>query len=368
MKLKRLVALVLVASCAFTGTAFAKTETKTKTVYTYEQILKKVMDNNSDLSLLEQNLEIMDLKSTSLVQSLGGMLYPQSDGFLVLENYVALAQLNQLSVTKQTVKYKREELKQKAEYSVMNALASINASEDALALADANFQVFKQKYNMILLQNRLGMVSENEVISAKTTMQEYEIDVEKTKIELASTYSELARLMGVTNKDFAIEFALEYETLKLVGSLDENIEKMIKTNPVLVSTRYNADSLSNNKNIMIANRTEIYAWEEIEYQIAEVEAGVRTSENGFRHAGELLYKSLITMEGNIDTLEANLVIAKKNLAATEEKYNQGKATKIQLDDAKIIVGNLENSIDVLKTSYMITVFGFKNPHVTMSIR
>ena len=366
MKLKKLLALVLVASCAFSSVAFAKTETKT--IYTYEQVLKRVLDNNSDLSLLEQNLEIMDLKSTSLAQSLGGLLYPQSSGFVVLENYTALAQLNQLGITRQTVRYKREELKQKAEYSVMNALSNINTGEASLVLADENLQVFKQKYNMALLQRRLGMVSENEVISTRTTMQEYESGVEKTKLELASTYAELARLMGITNRDFGVEFSIDYEVFKIIGTLDENIERMIRVNPVLVSARFSSDALASNKNIMIANRTDIYAWEEVEYQIAEAASGTRNAENAFRQIGETLYKSLLTMEGNINTLEANLEIAKKNLVATEEKFNQGKATKIQLDDTKITISNLENSIETLKTNYMITVFAFKNPHVTVASR
>lgn len=367
MNFKKTIALAAAVTCAFSSTAFAATkktqEVKEIPVYTYEQVLEKVKKNSTNLTLLEQNLELMDKQSENLAQGLGGLLYPEKDGYVTLENYSALSKLNNLTVNKQSSKYQKEAIEKATEYSVMNAMTNIESSKEAIEISKDLIPINKQKYNMANLQYKLGMISETKLIEEKAKFDAYEASVESLKISCENAYKSLGRLMGMSSNDFDITYSVEYTPFELTGTIAEFAAKKNTTNPTLIGMRLNVENLNNNKAIMVTNDTTPYAYDTVMYNIANAEANLKNTEDRYKSLIENNYNQLLNMKNEIESNKSNLELAKKSLNSTSVNFSEGRATQLDLDSAKVNVKQLEAKIKSLEMTYMNVVYSLENPCV-----
>lgn len=367
MKFKRIIAVTVAAMCIVNTTAFAATAAKAEEVqvvkvYSYDEVLEKAKKNNSDLSLLKEQLDLLDKQSTNTAQGLGGLIYPSnSSSYVTNENYTALAQLNSYMVQMKTSKYTKEALEKKLEYSVKTILSEIVTNEEALKLSEEELDVYNEKFNKANLQYKLGMISESEKTQAKNDLVAYQAEIETTKQGIENSYKSLSRLMGLSDTDFQVSYGVEYKKFELIMPLETYIARKNQTNPTLIGAKLGLESLKNSKNFTLANSTSPYGYDSIMLQIAQTEASVKSAEDGYKAMTEGTYKSILTIENNIKALEDSLPTLEKNLTVVETNFAAGKATALEVKEAKLNLQKVENSIESLKISYMNTVYVLENP-------
>lgn len=179
MKFKQITAYIVASALMFTSTAFAavKEEVKEKPVYTYEQVLEKALKNSSDLSLLEQNLELMEKQNQSLVQSLGGIVHgemtPELPPVTYPENlYTLLTSVNSMTTAMGAQKYQREALEKSLAYTVMTTMESITSSEEAIKLSEKQKKVFiKPNITKLILWKGLGWFLQTKNLLQKQSLK-----------------------------------------------------------------------------------------------------------------------------------------------------------------------------------------------------
>lgn len=372
MKFKQITAYIVASALMFTSTAFAavKEEVKEKPVYTYEQVLEKALKNSSDLSLLEQNLELMEKQNQSLVQSLGGIVHgemtPELPPVTYPENlYTLLTSVNSMTTAMGAQKYQREALEKSLAYTVMTTMESITTSEEAIKLSEKQKSIYQAKYNKANLMERLGMVSANEKLAAKTELEKYEAALTQAKIGTENSYNGLARLMGMSKPEFEINYSVEYIPYKPVKDIAEYARIKNSTNPTIIMTKMNVENLRNSKTMSAASSSSPYSYDQTIYNISSAEAGLKALEDAGKAVIEGTYAGILSLEASIKELESTLEIAKKKLEATKTNFAQGRATRLELDEDELNVKTLENTITSSKMKHAALVYSFENPCVTL---
>lgn len=373
MKYRKILAIAMAVSIVSANPAFAAAATggmtkavtvaeTEKKVYTYDEVLAKSIANSTDLTLSDLNMDLNEKKATYASQSLGGLVYPQIvNQYSQIDSFSQLMQINELGTSTKSERYAIEATKIGIESAVRTAMSTIVTDEAALKLADDKLAVYNDKYRVAKLKNSLGMATETDVTNAQADVENYEAAVETTKNELSNAYTSLARLMGVSDTNFAVEYEVEYTPYVLNGGLSAFIAKSNSINPDLQRARIALETTIENKNFTLMNDTTPYGSDSINYQISKDQITLKNAEDGFKSAMEDTYKSMIKIEGDIKTAETNLQNAQTAFKIAELNHSLGRGTQLAVDDAKVQLQTLENTIKSLKYSHEILKFKFENP-------
>ena len=361
---KNTVAVALVSAMTLASPALAATpaaQTEERTVYTFEQVLEKATKNNSDLSLLEQNLDLMSRQSDNLNQTLGGEIYPSDPGYDVTPQYETLRQLNNLMVQRQTSRYKKEALQKQLEYSVMTAMTTIITNEANLAMADSQLKLYEDQARLINTKKTLGMATELEVNQAEAQIQQYKTDMAKAQSDVEQAYANLARLMGISDTNFSVVYEPEYEPFMLNTDLNTYLAAKNQTNPTLEGARLGAETLERNKSFDLANSTALYTWDQLEYNISQANANVKNAEDSYTKMGEATYATVQQLEGTIAMLGTNLDLAESNLKVAQLNLQNGSGTQLDVDQAQNKVDTTKNALQEAKLNHANAVYLLENP-------
>lgn len=373
MKYKKLLAIAMAISVVSASPAFAAAATggKPKTVtvaetakkvYTYDEVLAKSIANSTALTLSDLTMDLNEKKATYASDSLGGLVYPQLvNQYSQIDSFSKLMEINELGTSTKGERYAKEATKLGIESTVKTAMSTIVTDEAALKLKDATLAVYNDKYRVAKLKNSLGMATDTDVTTAKAEVEGYEAEVETTKNELSNAYTTLARLMGVSDTNFAVQYEVEYTPYVLDGELSAYITRSNSINPDLQKARIALETMIANKNYTLMSDTTPYGSDSINYQISSTQMTLKNAEDGFKSAIEDTYKRMIKIEGDIKTAETNLENAKTALKIAELNLSLGRSTQLAVDDAKVQVQTLINTIESLKYSHEILKFNFENP-------
>ncbi|HCT64011.1 MAG TPA: hypothetical protein DIC60_01855 [Lachnospiraceae bacterium] len=373
MKYRKILAISMAVSLFAVSPTFAaaatgsKTKTTTtvateKKIYTYEEVLAKAIANSTELTLSDLEIDLNEKKASYAAQSLGGLVYPQIvNQYSQMDSYSELMSINSLGASTKSERYAKEATKIGIEKAVKSAMSTIVIDEAALELEDDTLAVYNEKYKVAKLRNSLGMCTETEVTSARANVESYEASVETTKQEISNSFRTLARLMGISEIDFAIQYEAEFTPYVLNGELSAYISKSNSINPTLEKSRVALENVIANKNFTLANDSTPYGSYSINYTISSGQIALKNAEDAFKGAIESTYKSMIEIEGNIKSMETNLETAQTALTIAELNLSLGRGTKLNVDEANLKVKTIQNNIKALKYSYELTKFGFENP-------
>ncbi|MEA5084002.1 MAG: TolC family protein [Lachnospiraceae bacterium] len=373
MKYKKLLAIAMAVSIVSASPAFAAAATggiskavtvaeTEKKVYTYDEVVAKSIANSTALTLSDLTMDLNEKRATYASDSLGGLVYPQVvSQYSQIDSFNELMQINELGTSTKSERYAKEATKIGIESAVKTAMSTIVTDEAALKLKDDTLAVYNEKYKVAKLKNSLGMATETEVTAARAEVENYEAAIETTKNELSNAYTSLARLMGVNDTNFAVEYEVEYIPYVLNGELSAYIAKKNSINPDLQRARIALETTIANKNFTLMNDTTPYGSDSINYQISKDQITLKNAEDGFKSAMEDAYKSMMKIEGDIKTAETNLENAQTALKIAELNLSLGRGTQLDADKAKLEVKTLENTIESLKYSHENIKFNFENP-------
>jgi|GEM_PF-4150798 Outer membrane protein len=373
MKYRKILAISMAVSLFAVSPTFAaaatgsKTKTTTtvateKKIYTYEEVLAKAIANSTELTLSDLEIDLNEKKASYAAQSLGGLVYPQIiNQYSQMDSYSELMSINSLGASTKSERYAKEATKIGIEKAVKSAMSTIVIDEAALKLEDDTLALYNEKYKVAKLRNSLGMGTETEVTAARANVESYEASVETTKQEISNSYRALARLMGISEIDFGIQYEAEYTSYVLNGELSAYISKSNSINPTLEKSRVALENVIANKNFTLANDSTPYGSYSINYTISSGQIALKNAEDAFKSAIESTYKSMIEIEGNIKSAETNLETAQTALTIAELNLSLGRGTKLDVDEANLKVKTIQNNIKALKYSYELTKFGFENP-------
>ncbi|MDD3570729.1 MAG: TolC family protein [Lachnospiraceae bacterium] len=375
MKYKKLLAIAMAVSIVCASPAFAAVATggkpkavtvseTAKKVYTYDEVLAKSIANSTALTLSDLTMDLNEKKATYASQSLGGLVYPQTvNQYSQIDSFSKLMEINELGTNTKGERYAKEATKLGIESAVKTAMSTIVTDEAALKLKDTTLAVYNEKYRVAKLKNSLGMATDTDVTTALAEVEAYEADVETTKNELSNAYTTLARLMGVRDTNFAIKYEVEYTPYVLDEELSAYIARSNSINPDLQKARIALETMIANKNFTLMADTTPYGSDSINYNISNTQMTLKNAEDGFKSAIEDTYKRMIKLEGDIKTDETNLENAKTALKIAELNLSLGRGTQLDVDNAKVKVQTLINTIESLKYSHENMKFSFENPCV-----
>ena len=367
MKWKNTVAVALVSAMALGVPVYAADEKAANTtpVYTFEEVLERATKNNSDLALLEENLDLLSRQSQNLSQGLGGEVYPSDPGDIsnVTEQYQTLRQLNSIMVERQASRYTREALEKQLEYSVMSAMTTIVTNEATLANATQQRKLYEDQLRLAQTRLNLGMGTQLDVDQAQARIQQYETDLETAQSDVDQAYADLARLMGIRSTEFEIVYEPAYEPFELNTDLDTYLSRKNSTNPTLQGAEYSVEELEKSKNFTLANSTSPYGYDELMYQINQAKSTLKQSYDAFEKIGEATYAGIEQAEGTIAMLETNLDLAESNLKVAQLNLQTGTGTQLALEEAQNTVDTTKNSLQAAKLNHSLLVYQMENPCV-----
>ena len=367
MNLKKLTASVLIAVMAFSASAFAadkKDETETKTVITYDKAVEMAIKNTSSLKTIDEAVELMEDNKEMLFTSLNGYL-PLSGVSHQVESSIGnlLESIGSIDGSTKSYKYKKIMLKETAELMVKNYFNTIVTSEKSLELAKESLVLKQRECNELIAKNKLGMVSDNELDTAKNEVTTLQQNVKMAELAIDNVYDELANAIGLkVGEEFEIDYEITYEPLTITTSLESYITVKSQSEPSVVAAKADVESADFQKKVSITDDTP-YSYEE---KTNALNAADRTYGDTVKNIKTSIlngYNTIMQLESKEKTLQTALDDAKRTYDTAKTNFEVGNITQLKLDQASLAVKNAENDLLSNASSHDLLVFQFNHPYM-----
>ena len=206
----------------------------------------------------------------------------------------------------------------------------ISYEKDQLALKQAELAKRQAEISLTSTQTQaaLGMSTQVDVLNAQENIQNAERTVESSKVAIENVRQKLQVMLGWKYNDTPEITAVPVSDMNRIAAMNPETDK--------------AQALENNYTLKVnkkklANATSANTKESLQ----------KTIEDNERKIGSALvtnYQNVLTAKLAYDQAEANLNLAKRNLNSMQLQFDQGKASRNQLENQQITVENAELSL------------------------
>lgn len=206
----------------------------------------------------------------------------------------------------------------------------ISYEKDQLALKQAELAKRQAEIALTSIQTQasLGMSTEVDVLNAQESIQNAERSVESSKAAIENVRQKLQVMLGWKYNDTPEIMAVPASDMSRIASMNPEADK--------------EQALENNYTLKVNKK-----------KLANASSGntkeslQKTIEDNERKIGSALvtnYQNVLTAKLAYDQAEANLDLAKRNLNSLQLQFDQGKASRNQLENQQITVENAELSL------------------------
>jgi outer membrane protein len=254
-----------------------------------------------------------------------------------------------------------------AYYAYLAAVENVAVQEDAVKRADEQLKLIESRFE-------LGSASKSDVLRQKVQFGNDQLSFLRANNAVTQSKADLAYTVGIDPRE-EHQFSSDYRVREYVGTLDEAIGFSMEHNPRLLSSEKNADqakhslraakagylpTLSASADWSKFNGTQVYQWGSYDYSNKSYGIGFSVSYNIFdgfireqrvNSAGVFRNNALADLADarnstiavvkssylEIDLLKKQVEVSTENVAAaaedfriTQEKYNLGAATILDL--------------------------------------
>lgn len=379
MNFKRLTAMAMAVATAFSVNAFAADKTvsnintaqtskttdgKTAKTVTYDEAVKLAIKNTSSIATIDEAMDYMENSKEAISTNLSGY-YPYSGTSQTVETAIGtlLSSIGTIDGNSKAYRYQKQMLEETAELMVKNYFDTIKTSENALALAKDSLRLKQDEYSQLVLKNKLGMISNNDLKNASNALTKMKENVKMAELAIDSVYSSLGNTIGLkAGTDFDIDYTLEYKPFEMEIGLDSYITQKSSTDPSVQVAKANLETAEFQKKVS-TYETEPYSYQKKDNAVNSADRTWGDTVKNLKTAISNAYNSIGQLESNRTALEAALADAKTTYATAQTNYQVGNITKLQLEQAELAVKSAENDLISNASSHDLLVFQFEHPYM-----
>ena len=381
MNFKRLTAMAMAVAMAFSVNAFAANKTtannaahsskqaegEAKRVVTYDEAVKLAIKNTSSIATIDEAMDYMENSKEAIYTNLSGY-YPYSGTSQTVETAIGtlLSSIGTIDGNSKAYRYQKQMLEETAELMVKNYFDTIKTSENALALAKDSLRLKQDEYSQLVLKNKLGMISNNDLTNASNALTKMKENVKMAELAIDSVYSSLGNTIGLKDgTDFDIDYTLEYKPFEMEIGLDSYITQKSSTDPSVQVAKANLETAEFQKKVS-TYETEPYSYQQKDNAVNSADRTWGDTVKNLKTAISNAYNSISQLESNRTALEAALADAKTTYATAQTNYQVGNITKLQFEQAELAVKSAENDLLSNTSSHDLLVFQFEHPYMLSS--
>ncbi|MBN1040770.1 multidrug transporter [Clostridium botulinum] len=364
--LKRIVALTIAGLITSASLIQIPANANTsKPILSLEKAIESAIDNSYQIVLNEEKQDMLEEKD-DFYQDVD----MDDDGY----NDIQMSQNEQ----------KRKFLEDQISVDVTSKYNSMVILEQELENIEIDIEIKTKEYENMELKKKIGLVTTIEIQNAKAELEKLKADKKSKEQELKNSKKVFEIITDVDVEDYDLEDNVKFKPLKLDESLDSYLDDRIDT-----YFRYNkklADWVEDNYSSTAGSKptppnendykdeegntkpeykdalnnwsTNYYNWISVSLKDIESEYNANTAvdsvNDGKRTMKQTLlttYTKLVTLEGNITSIKAQLDVLYNKTKIIKLQYDIGLATKQDYYKQLLATEQLEVSYSSLINSY-----------------
>ncbi len=364
--LKRIVALTIAGLITSASLIQIPANANTsKPILSLEKAIESAIDNSYQIVLNEEKQDMLEEKD-DFYQDVD----MDDDGY----NDIQMSQNEQ----------KRKFLEDQISVDVTSKYNSMVILEQELENLEIDIEIKTKEYENMELKKKIGLVTTIEIQNAKAELEKLKADKKSKEQELENSKKVFEIITDVDVEDYDLENNVKFKPLKLDESLDSYLDDRIDT-----YFRYNkklADWVEDNYSSTAGSKptppnendykdeegntkpeykdalnnwsTNYYNWISVSLKDIESEYNANTAvdsvNDGKRTMKQTLlttYTKLVTLEGNITSMKAQLDVLYNKTKIIKLQYDIGLATKQDYYKQLLATEQLEVSYSSLINSY-----------------
>lgn len=202
---------------------------------------------------------------------------------------------------------------------------------EGVKAAEAQVENARQKNLIAMAQNRVGIISQSDLLQATTAYESAKASLEASKKALDDAYQKFNQLVGLWPDDRPV--LVDQPSFKVlnVDNLETEVERRVDESPTVFAAEQKVDLNNLNLNLYdftSSNRSEPYKAKQIDVSKAEV--SVADAKENLRKSVRTIYNSIRKLEDQYTIDQENIKKAEETLRVTRVKYEAGMVTNADL--------------------------------------
>lgn len=329
------------------------------TFLTYKDAVNKAIIVNNSLKNLDDKVELIEKTMENIKYSYNNASYIPYKDLIGL-----VRQMDSLENSLSTITLSKELNEDITEFLIFNKVTSIESLKLDIKLLEESIALDDVNISNMELKNKLGLISDNEVKTAKLNLDLNKANLELLYVSLDSENQMLNNIMKKNLKDKTVVlYKPDFTTFK-VTNIDGYIEQKIKSSPSIKMLEISLSQAEYKKNTS-------------SYSIDETGIDLISSENEYKSAERdlsdskldlektirSLFNNLKQLEGKQKTLELDLEKAINNYNNAVTSYEAGNAIMYQIEQARLGILKVEVDIQKNRISYDMLKFNLEKPYL-----
>ena len=363
---KLAVSFALAFSMLF-STAYAKEEEGLTSVLTYDEAVKLVIKNNSDIKALLESVEIAEDLKQQAAQAADSVRI--GTGILVTDSATAslLKTVMSLDTSLTQSGYNKKIYELQAEKTVKSMLSSIISTEDKLSYLNGSYNLSLKSLNNAYTYHSLGLITSSDLEKTKIGVSKLKSSIDTLSLSLDATYASFNNALGYDSaKRYEIKYTPEFVPFEMYTDIESYISSKLSTDPYLKILDASVTNAKMNLNLYVYDATSSDSYKQREYNLNSAERKYKSVKDGFGEGMRKLYSLVSSQEALNETLAAELELLKKDLEAAELKYSLGLITKLELENARLELSSKKMELNENIFNHDINVYMLKNPSMLSS--
>ena len=324
----------------------------------YEQALKKVIENTDAIKNLEDSMVYLDEIKRESQNNMGDLNVSLGQPLeLISATYTQIIKLSQAikSYENQISNYdmNKKILKDTAEFTLRNHLINIKTYLLDISMLKEKIELDTKNLKITQIKNKRGLASDLELSTMQNNLAQENNNLSALNIKLQNERQALNKLMGMNVKS-DVEVDLNIPTETFDTDIESHVFNEMNNSPLIIMKRkvvseaqYAVDMHSN-----LVDELESEPVNNLKKVTREYEETIKTLESNIRSA----YNNLKSLENNQKALAQSLESANNIYNANLVKYKAGLISENALEESKVNVSQIKNSIEKNNMSMSNLIF------------
>ena len=349
--MKKILCLVISCCLIFSNTLALEENTDNEVNMTIDEAIEFAVKNNSSLiDLRKSDKDQKDLYEDAKkeyrnwqeqIRRNGGYAFENTNEYLTCWGYnleLAKLQYDSFLSNEKGAEYKIRYSVKSLIYNIFELQNNISLLEETIKKQENDLDIAKVKY-------KFNMITENEVDTAKNTLESTKLQLESLNKTIDSLSISLKKLMGYDiNKELNIEMFLDENEEMEIDDLEEVIEESLANNISVLSSKIQYKQKENQ--YILATKTSFLTREEkkdAKDNYSDAEFRLNNEISSIKENLKLLYWKVKDKESELKIAQDELKIAKRQFSQAKIMYKIGLISKNTFLTYGLNFVNSENS-------------------------
>jgi|GEM_PF-2549887 len=315
---------------------------------TLSQATEKAIRNSSSINKTSASINLTDTTLESSYNS--AMAGDEDGGFSSLISFINSKTNYENSQTNLEAQKAKLENSVKSSYiSLIEDQRTIELLKMNIALESKNIAISKAKYGF-------GKISQSDLTAAEKTYEDDQKTLSNKQSALDKDYEALNILIGAaTGTRYNFVYEPEFEAFELTVPVDSYIKGKVALSNSVVQAKKTYETTQQTTSLSVISNSEVGGYQSAQNSLNSAKMSYEDSQNTAYQSLLSEYNQCMENEKSYQSNIDQLQILKDTLARTETNYANGRATSIDVEQAKYNVANLENTIISQVYSHMLLV-------------